>query len=158
MLRLAPLTADDIPEVMRLERLPFCAGFVGSFGHEKHAAEMASPDSFYLGFREGGAAAGSALVGFVLLQDFRAPVIRLRRIVAAAPGQGTGAALLRAVMAWVFDTTPATGVRLHVRADNARARRIYLREGFGDTSLDDTGYRMSVSREAWQALRQAEKA
>jgi RimJ/RimL family protein N-acetyltransferase len=153
MLCLESLTPDDILEVMRLERLPFCAGFVGSFAHEKHAAEMASPDARYLGVR-----AGAGLAAFVLLQDFRDPVIRLRRIVVGAPGQGTGAAVLRALMAWTFESTPAAGMRLHVRADNARARRIYLREGFRDTSLDDTGYRMSVSRAAWQALRQAEKA
>jgi hypothetical protein len=104
------------------------------------------------------ASARAGLAAFVLLQDFRAPVIRLRRIVVGAPGQGTGTAVLRALMIWVFANTPAAGMRLHVRADNARARRIYLREGFRDTSLDDSGYRMSVSRPAWQALRQDNKA
>jgi RimJ/RimL family protein N-acetyltransferase len=153
MLRLEPLAPSDIPEVMRLERLPFCAGFVGSFAHEKHAAEMASPDCRYLGVR-----ADAGLAAFVLLQDFREPVIRLRRIVVGAPGQGTGTAVLRALMAWAFESTPAAGVRLHVRADNAPARRVYLREGFRDTSHDDSGYRMSVSRDAWRALRQDEKA
>lgn len=151
MHRLEALAPADIPEVMRLERLPFCAGFVGSFGHETHAAEMASPDSRYLGFRD-----GASLAGFVLLQDFREPVIRLRRIVAAAPGHGTGTALLRAVLAWVIENTPAAGVRLHVRADNARALHIYARAGFRDTSRDAVGHRMAVSRAAWQALRQDE--
>jgi hypothetical protein len=116
MLRLQPLAIEDIPEVMRLERLPFCAGMVGAFSREKHAAEMTSPDARYAGFR-----AGAALAGFAILQDFRQPVVRLRRIVVAVPGRGVGTDLLRAVMTWVFDTTPAAGLRLHVRGDNARA-------------------------------------
>jgi RimJ/RimL family protein N-acetyltransferase len=148
MLRLQPLAIADISEVMRLERLPFCAGMVGAFSHEKHAAEMTSPDARYLGFRD-----GAALTGFALLQDFRQPTVRLRRIVVAEPGRGVGTALLRAVTAWVFDSTPAAGLRLHVRSDNARARTVYLREGFGDNSSDASGYRMSIARERWLRLR-----
>lgn len=148
MHRLEPLTAADIPEVMRLERLPFCVGMIGTFSDEKHATEMASPDGRYFGLRD-----GAALLGFVLLQEFREPVIRLRRIAVADPGRGVGTVLLRAVMAWVFDRTPAAGLRLHVRADNARARRVYLREGFGDTSSDAHGCRMSIARERWLGLR-----
>jgi RimJ/RimL family protein N-acetyltransferase len=148
MLRLQPLAIADIPEVMRLERLPFCAGMVGAFSHEKHAAEMASPDARYVGFRD-----GAALAGFAMLQDFREPIVRLRRIVVAEPACGVGTALLRAVMAWVFDSTPAAGLRLHVRGDNARARRVYLREGFVDTLSDASGYRMSIARERWLSLR-----
>lgn len=153
MLRLELLGPADIPEVMRLERLPFCAGFVGSFERETHAAEMASPNSRYLGIRD-----RDLLAGFVLLQNFREPVIRLRRIVVAEPGQGTGTALLRALIGWVFANTPAAGMRLHVRAGNARARRLYLREGFRDRSHDEAGQHMAVTRAAWQALHQQGKA
>jgi RimJ/RimL family protein N-acetyltransferase len=148
MLRLQPLAIADIPEVMRLERLPVCEGRVGDFSHEKHAVEMMSFDARYVGFRD-----GRALAGFALLQDFRQPVVRLRRIVVAEPGRGVGTALLRAVTAWVFESTPATGLRLHVRGDNARARHVYLREGFGDNSSDASGYRMSMARQHWLRLR-----
>ncbi len=125
MLRLQPLAIEDIPEVMRLERLPFCAGMVGAFSREKHAAEMTSPDARYARFR-----AGAALAGFAILQDFRRPVVRLHRIVVAVPGRGVGTDLLRAVMTWVFDTTPAAGLRLHVRGDNARAPQRLLARRF----------------------------
>ena len=142
------LDASAIADVMRIESIPAYAGLIGTFSHAKHEAEMASSDSRYLGYR-----AGADLAGFAILQEFRQPVIRLRRIAVAAPGEGVGTTFLRALMDWVFETTPAAGLRLHVRAENARARSVYLREGFGDNSSDATGYRMSIARERWLRLR-----
>src|SRR4051812_29581667 len=122
---LSPLTPDDIAEVMRLERLPGYEAFIGRWSAEEHAAEMVSPDARYFGVREDG-----GLAGFVILQRFREPAIRLRRIAVEQAGSGAGAALLRAVMDWVFEHTPAEAMSLDVALTNGRARRVYHREGW----------------------------
>lgn len=145
---LTPLADADVPEIMRIERLPGYDAFVGRWTAEEHAAERASRDARYFGWRE-----GDGLKGFVILQKFSAPVVRLRRIAVATPGSGTGTHLLRAVADWLFDTTPAAGVDLQVRPDNARARRVYLREGFVSAGLDEPEHeRMILTRETWAAL------
>ena len=148
MARLDALTVDDLPALMRIERTPGYEGLVGRWEHAAHAAEMASPDARYLAWRE-----GETLAGFVILQEVRQPVVLLRRIAVAAPGAGTGAALLRAAMDRVFETTGAEGLRLHVHHGNDRARRVYLREGFADLDADDSGINMLVARARWAALR-----
>lgn len=148
--RLVALTEADIPEVMRIERIAAYRAFIGSFTLEHHQAELASLDSRYLGLRN-----VDGLAGFAILQDFRQPTIRLRRIAVSVEGRGVGTALLRAVLDWVFETTPAAAVRLHVRAENFRARRIYLKEGFADTADGapaEGGHRMATARERWREL------
>ena len=42
---LVPLDAQDIAEVMRIERLPGYEGFVGTWPAEEHEAERISPDA-----------------------------------------------------------------------------------------------------------------
>ena len=90
---LEPLTPDDLPEVMRIERTPGYESLVGSWPPEAHAPELASADARYFGFRK-----GDGLSGFVILQKVREPAIRLRRIAVAEVGRGTGTAILRAVL------------------------------------------------------------
>ena len=92
---LSALTTADIAEVMRIERLPGYDALVGAFTADEHAAELASPDAIYLGFREGG-----GLAGFVILQAFREPVVLLRRIAVAQTGRGTGTTLFAAAVDW----------------------------------------------------------
>jgi RimJ/RimL family protein N-acetyltransferase len=149
MARLDVLTVDDLPAVMRIERMPDYAELVGRFTPEEHATEMASPDAHYLAWRE-----GEELLGFVILQEFRQPVILLRRIAVAEPGRGIGTALLRAVMDRVFETTPAEGLRLHVHHNNSRARHVYEREGFEAFGVSEkSGVNLSIPRERWAARR-----
>lgn len=143
---LEALNASDIAEVMRIERLPGYDVFVGRFTDEEHRAELASPDAFYLGFRK-----GEGLAGFVILQEFREPVVLLRRIAVAEPGRGSGTMLFRAAVDWIFANTPAQGVKLHVRTGNDRARHVYVREGFAPYASDETGDKLSVTRAAWAA-------
>lgn len=147
-MELVRLTPADIGEVMRIERLPGYDVFVGRFTADEHAAEFASPDARYLGVRAGG-----GLAGFVILQEFRAQTVLLRRIAVAQTGQGTGGALFRAAVDWIFANTAADGVKLHVRAGNDRARHIYVREGFARYAGDETGDMLSVTREAWLGRR-----
>ncbi|MGH6997053.1 MAG: GNAT family N-acetyltransferase [Phenylobacterium sp.] len=146
MADLVSLTAADLGEVMRIERLPGYDVFHASFTADEHAAEFASADAHYLGFRHDG-----GLAGFVILQELRAPTVSLRRISVREPGQGIGAALFRAAVDWVFANTDAEAVKLHVRPENHRARHVYLREGFTPYRSDETGDLMSVTRARWSA-------
>ena len=113
-----------------------------------HAAELTSADARYLGYR-----AGAALAGFAMLQKFREPTVRLRRIAVDSPGTGVGTTLLRDVVDWIFETSDAQAIDLHVRPDNHRARHVYGREGFiagGGENLSGEG--MILTRPAWAAL------
>jgi RimJ/RimL family protein N-acetyltransferase len=145
---LSPLTPADIPEVMRLERLPGYDAFIGRFEADEHAAQFASANARYFGLRE-----GDGLAGFVILQEFNAPTILLRRIAVAEPGGGRGAALLRAIMDWVFENTPARALKLDVALGNPRAKHVYAREGFEQYDVDDVHYFMRIARERWAAAR-----
>lgn len=145
---LSPLSPADIPEVMRLERLPGYDAFIGRFEADEHAQQFASPDARYFGLRN-----GDRLAGFVILQEFNAPTILLRRIAVAEPGGGRGTALLRAIMNWVFESTAAEALKLDVALGNPRARHVYEREGFEQYDVDDVHYFMRIPRERWVALR-----
>ena len=147
MARLELLRREDLPAVMAIERLPGYEVFVGRFELAEHEAEFASPDARYLAWREGGSVAG-----FVILQEFRQPMVLLRRIAVAEPGLGTGTRLFRAAGDWIFASTAAEAVKLHVRTANARARHIYVREGFAPYDADETGERLSVGRARWMVL------
>ena len=63
---LSPLSPADIPEVMRIERLPGYDAFVGRWDLDEHTAELASSDARYFGLRD-----GDRLGGFVILQKVR---------------------------------------------------------------------------------------
>jgi RimJ/RimL family protein N-acetyltransferase len=148
MATLSALTPADIPEVMRIERLPDYDAFIGRFEADEHAAQFASPDVRYFGLRD-----GAGLAGFVILQEFRAPTILLRRIAVAEPGRGRGTALLRAIMDWVFEQTPAQALKLDVALGNARAKHVYEREGFEQYDVDDVHYFLKIPRARWAELR-----
>lgn len=142
---LAPLTPADISEVMRIERLPGYDAYLGRWDADEHAAEMASPDARYFGLRtEGG------LSGFVILQAFREPSVRLRRIAVDGVERGVGTQILRDVMDWVFGHSDARALHLDVHVDNARAHHVYVREGFVEQGLFDPIHRlMEISRADW---------
>ena len=149
---LSPLTADDLGEVMRIERTPGYEQVVGSWTREEHEAQLASPDARYFGLRD-----GDGLSGFAILQKFREPAIRLRRIAVGEVERGTGRRLLRAVLDWVFETTPAEAATLGVATHNDRAHHVYLREGFLDDYADADGTHMNMilPRARWAAQRKS---
>ncbi|MDP3855866.1 GNAT family N-acetyltransferase [Phenylobacterium sp.] len=107
---LVELTSADIPECMRIERLPGYDAFIGQWTAEEHATEMASPAARYLGWRT-----GEGLTGFVIFQRYQDRVVRLRRIAVTQPSGGTGTRLLLAVIDWLFERNPAHAIDLHVR-------------------------------------------
>lgn len=145
---LSPLTPADIPEVMRIERIPGYEAVVGRFEADEHAAQMASPGVRYVGVRD-----GEGLAGFVILQEFDQPTVLLRRIAVSQVEKGVGSWLVRAVMDRVFETTPATAMRLDVALGNPRAKHVYEREGFRQYDEDDVHYFLQIPRERWAELR-----
>lgn len=150
MTGLAPLSVDDIAEIMRLERGEGFEGLVGRWEAEAHRAEMANPASRYVGFRN----LSGGLDGFVMFQELDLPVALLRRIAVGTPGQGVGGRLLRAAVSFALAQGPYAGVRLQVRDINARARRAYEREGFALTGSGVGDHlEMLVTRNAWEARR-----
>lgn len=152
-MQLAPLGPGDIPEVMRLERLPGYDAFIGRWEADEHAAEMASPDARYFGVRD-----GEQLRGFVILQKFREPSVRLRRIAVEGVERGLGTRILREIVDWVFGTTAAEALHLDVHVDNARAFHVYQREGLTLEGVDNLHRLMSIPRARWAALRGADMA
>lgn len=149
MASLAPLTPADIPEVMRIERLPGYEAYLGRWDEGEHAAEMASPDARYFGLRK-----DDGLAGFVILQTFREPSVRLRRIAVDGVDRGIGALIMRQVLDWVFDNSDARALHLDVHVDNARAHHVYVREGFIEQGLADPIHRlMEIPRARWADLR-----
>lgn len=146
---LSPLEPADIPEIMRIERLPGYDAFVGRWDLGEHTDEMASPDARYFGLRDGG-----GLKGFVILQKVREPSVRLRRIAVDGVERGLGTQVLREVMDHVFEATEATALHLDVHVDNARAHHVYVREGFVEQGQFDGLHRlMEIPRARWAELR-----
>jgi len=141
---LVPLSAEDIAEVMRIERLPGYDAFVGRWTAEEHEAELASPDAHYLGLRH-----GDGLAGFVIFQKLHEPAVRLRRIAVGETDQGTGGRIHRAALDWAFETLPAEAITLGVARANDRARHIYVREGFVDDGEDEVHFNMKLWRRVW---------
>lgn len=144
---IVPLTAADIPEVMRIERLPGYDAFVARFEAGEHAEQMASPQARYFGMR-----GAEGLNGFALLQHVGQPWALLRRIAIESPGGGQGARLLRHAMDWIFTATPAEALTLGVALDNDRARHVYLREGFTRYGGDEIHHHMAITRDRWAEL------
>jgi len=149
----AALTPADIAEVMRIERLPGYDAFVGNFEADEHARQIALPDVRYFGLREPGLHGDAGLAAFVILQELHEPTVLLRRIAVDGVERGLGTRILRAVMDWVFETTPAQGLKLDVALGNPRARHVYEREGFEVYGSDDVHHFLSIPRERWAQLR-----
>jgi RimJ/RimL family protein N-acetyltransferase len=145
---LVPLTPADIPEVMRIERLPGYDAVVGRFTAKEHAEQFASPDACYFGLRD-----SERLLGFVIMQEIREPTVLLRRIAVGEPERGVGTRLVRGVMDWTFETTPAEALKLDVHVQNPRARHVYEREGFAQYHADDVHHFLRIPRERWALLR-----
>jgi ribosomal protein S18 acetylase RimI-like enzyme len=120
-------TKSDIPAIMRVERVEGYAHLVGRWDAEQHAAEIDKPSNRYLVGRD-----GTEIAGFAILQGVGSAnqCIRLRRIAVGNAGRGFGSVLLRSVLQICFDDLAAHRVELHVFAENERAYRTYLKNGF----------------------------
>ena len=129
-IQLREMSKADIPRIMALEQELFPED---AWTPEMFAGEFAQPASrrLYLVAEEGGAVIGYA--GMMFTGGSQADVVTLG-VDAARWGQGTGTALLSALVAEAA-RRGCTEVLLEVREDNPRARRLYLREGFTEIGI-----------------------
>lgn len=123
-LRLA--TDADIAWIIRQETDPANRLYVSTLTPAAHARNLGDPDHRYFVLEDGEA------VGFAIIRGLADPsgVIELRRIIAARPGRGYGAALLRAIQGFVFDERKCRKLWLDVVDSNARAISVYNSCGF----------------------------
>ena len=120
-------TADDLPFIMQVERLPGNERVVGRWDEAHHRAELANPAAAYFVGEAAGVACGFAIV---LDLDDASGNVNLKRIATAMPGRGDGRPLLRRVAAEVFRRRASHRLWLTVMPYNERARHVYAREGF----------------------------
>jgi hypothetical protein len=94
--------ADDIPFIMRTERLEGYSDMVGCWDESRHRAALADPHSAYFI-----AGTSDRLVGFALLTGLDAAdrVTLIKRVAVTEPGKGYGKALVRAVADAAFSQT-----------------------------------------------------
>jgi hypothetical protein len=98
---------------------------------------MASPDARYFGVRDGGRLA--RVPDPAAVPD--APGAAAADL-GGRPGGGLGTKVLREIMDWVFDNTPAEAFWLDVHVENDRARHVYETRGHdGRRGLTTTSIR-----------------
>ena len=117
----------DIPFIMATERLEGYGDLVGRWEADRHhAAFTDGRHAYFVGEAEG------EPVGFALLRDWASPdkVTLIKRVAMARPGQGFGKAMMRRLLAAIFDQTDAYRVWIGTFPDNLRARRAYEAVGF----------------------------
>lgn len=137
MLRTRPATMQDLGTLVALETGPNTARYLGVTGLGYHEAVLADPDQEHIVAELDDAAAGTVIVGFVVLAGLRegGGRIELRRIVLAHThrGGGHGRALFRAAVRRAFTRHGATGLWLDVKPENKRGRALYESEGLVQT-------------------------
>jgi [ribosomal protein S18]-alanine N-acetyltransferase len=139
-LRLREMSLDDMPSVMALERELFPED---AWSPEMFSTDLADPGarsrSRYLVALDEGVLIGYA--GMLFTGGPEADVLTL----AVAPGRwgaGIGTALLEALLDQARERS-CSEVFLEVRADNPRARGLYLRHGFVDVGVRKGYYQPS---------------
>ena len=117
----------DISFIMATERLEGYGELVGRWEAERHRQAFADGrHAYFVGEAEG------APFGFALLRDWESleHVTLVKRVAVARPGLGLGKAMMRLLVAAIFDQTNAYRVCVGTFPDNLRARRAYEAVGF----------------------------
>jgi RimJ/RimL family protein N-acetyltransferase len=120
-------TVADIPFVMATERLEGYGALVGRWEADKHFAALGDGRHAYFIVEQ-----DDTPVGFAILRDWASAekVTLVKRVAVARPGQGLGTAMMRALVAEVFDATDAYRLWIGAFPENVRARRAYEAAGF----------------------------
>jgi RimJ/RimL family protein N-acetyltransferase len=118
---------SDIAFVMATERLEGYGELVGRWEAGRHLEALGDRRHAYFIAEENGAS-----VGFAILRDWASAeqVTLIKRVAIARPGQGFGTAMMRALVAEVFEATDAHRLWIGTFPDNLRARRAYEAAGF----------------------------
>ncbi len=126
---LRPATPADIPEIVRLERLPGSQLYVGQWSEDRHRATLSSPDARYY---VADSPTPGTLAAYAILRGLAeaSGSLELKRLVVATPGQGLGRPILTEILALAFLTHHAHRLFLDVYDDNPRARHLYQSLGF----------------------------
>ena len=134
MIVLVPTVQHEIAQVVASEAADDTAKFIIPWLEQQHIAALLDPDCAHLSIRS---ASTGEWLGFVLLFGLCSPhrAIELRRIVCAPKGIGIGRAAVRAITLHAFDSLNAHRLWLDVKSTNARARRLYLSEGFTEEGV-----------------------
>ena len=134
LLKLVPTSQPDVSRVVASESDEDTSPFIIAWTAERHLAALADPDCAHLSLRD---AQTNDWLGFVLLFGLSSPhrAIELRRIVCSRKGGGIGRAAIRAVIQLTFGSLNAHRLWLDVKSTNARARHLYLSEGFMEEGL-----------------------
>jgi RimJ/RimL family protein N-acetyltransferase len=125
--QLRPATVADIPFIMATERLEGYDALVGRWEAGRHREALGDARHAYFIAEYDGAP-----VGFALLRDWASAekVTLVKRVAIGQPGQGLGTAMMRALVAEVFEATDAHRLWIGTFPDNLRARRAYEAVGF----------------------------
>ncbi|WP_147163647.1 GNAT family N-acetyltransferase [Pararhodospirillum oryzae] len=117
-----------MPFVLRQEARPEVAGLLQPWAHDRHGRAMDDPDYQYVFFQD----QDDRLMGYVILGGLIGSngCIELVRLVAATPRRGIGRAMLRAIMAHVFDSLAANRLWVSLFSDNTAARHLFAGAGF----------------------------
>jgi RimJ/RimL family protein N-acetyltransferase len=127
--QLRPTTPEDLDFVVEAERDPDNARFILPWARDQHDHALSDPDVAHRIIVPEGT---HDRVGFLLLRGLASPhgSLEFRRIVVTAKGRGLGRAAVRAVKRLAFVEQKAHRLWLDVKEFNARARHLYVSEGF----------------------------
>lgn len=130
---LRPAVAEDLAQIVALERLPEAWRYVGQWTEEHHARAMAGPNARYYVHEDDH---GQVQAYVILLGFEEGPAsIEFKRFVVSEPGRGLGRRLLSELLRLVFDEIGAHRFFLDVVEDNLRARHLYRSFGFGEEGI-----------------------
>ena len=132
-LKLRPTTEADLDFVVKAESGPDNRPFILPWPRHRHAAALRDPDIVHRIAED----EARNLVGFVILAGLANAdsSVEFRRIVVVCKRRGYGRAIVRAVKELAFDELRAHRLWLDVKEHNARARALYVSEGFSEEGL-----------------------
>jgi L-amino acid N-acyltransferase YncA len=113
---------------MVIERQPGYEQWVGRWTEAQHHHNLATAGYLYFVHDD----ARGVPTAFACISGLggRDGEVYLNRLIVGTPGNGTGALVLRAIMATVFDGAPTSRMLLRVRPENERALALYRGHGF----------------------------
>ncbi len=128
-IRLRPSGEEDLALVLELEADPDNAPFIIRWPADAHLAAISDPDRAHLMVE---ARDSHRAIGYLILAGLRSPhrSIEFVRVTLARKGEGYGRECLGAIKAMAFDSLGAHRLWLDVMSHNARAKALYLAEGF----------------------------
>jgi len=129
LVHLRPTMLSDLDFVVSVEQDASNLPFITPWERTQHEGAVRFPDSRHFIVEAG---PEGLHAGFVILQGCRNPhrSIELKRIVLGPKGLGYGRACVRLLKKMAFTQLNAHRFWLDVKALNARAQQLYLREGF----------------------------